>query len=166
MADEKSEVKVRRMVDADLPRLNEIDQLLKGEGRVNTWPFTFEAYWSVYQPELTYVAEIGDEIVGFLVGYIKPMEGTHSILRRADTQVMPTTRHQMVGWIEMIGVHPDGQNKGVGRQLVEVFDAECHRHDAMINCLVRLDDETLAKFYSSLGFRPWDTVIYFRPWKG
>lgn len=156
----ESDVKVRRMVETDLPKLTEIDRLLEGEHRVSTWPFSFQSYWEVYHPEMTFVAEIDKVPVGFLVGYIKPVEGTQSILRRADMQVMPPTRHQKVGWIEMIGVHPDSQHKGVGRILVEAFYAECRRSDAMLQCLVRLNDSRLAGFYSRLGFRPWDTVIY------
>ena len=164
MTDSKSEVKVRKMVAADLPRVNEIDRGLKGGGRVTTWPFSFESYWSVYEPEYTYVAEINDEVVGFLVGYIKPMEGTHTILRRADMQVIPRTRHQMVGWIEMMGVPIEWQGKGVGRALVDTFDKECQKYDALISSLVRMDDKTLADFYKGIGFRPWETVVYFRPW--
>ena len=165
MTNSRAEIKVRKMVEDDLPRVNEIDQSIAGKARVTTWPFSFEAYWDVYKPELTFVAEINGEIVGFLVGYVKPMEGTHSILRRADTQILPDTKHQKVGWIEMIGIQTENQNKGVGRLLVEAFDRECEKQDALVNCLVRVDDERLANFYKRLGFRPWDTVIYFRPWK-
>lgn len=154
------DVKIRRIAEADLPRLNEIDQLLLGEGRVPTWPFSFEAYWSVYHPELTFVAELDGEIAGFLVGYIKQEQGTHSILRRADTQVTPPTRHQRVGWIELIGILPQSQHRGVGRKLVDAFQEECRRNDAIINCLVRDGDERLAKFYMGLGFKKWDVAIY------
>ncbi len=160
MPADKGDVKVRRMVAADLPKLTEIDRLLEGERRVSTWPFSFQSYWEVYHPELTFVAEVDGAPVGFLVGYIKPVEGTQSILRRADMQVTPPTRHQKVGWIEMIGVSPNIQHKGVGRGLVDAFYAECRRNDAMLQCLVRLNDSRLAGFYSSLGLRPWDTVIY------
>jgi ribosomal protein S18 acetylase RimI-like enzyme len=163
MTSNRGDIKVRKMVESDLPRVNEIDQSIAGKARVTTWPFSFEAYWDVYKPDLTFVAEINDEIVGFLVGYVKQVEGTHSILRRADAQIMPTTQHTKVGWIEMIGIQPDSQNKGVGRLLVEAFDKECENQDAVVNCLVRVNDERLADFYKRLGFRPWDTVIYFRP---
>jgi ribosomal protein S18 acetylase RimI-like enzyme len=155
-------IKVRKMVENDIPSINDIDNQLAGKARVTTWPFSFEAYWDVYKPELTFVAEVDGKIVGFLVGYVKQMEGTHSILRRADAQVTPTTHHQKVGWIEMIGIQPDYQNKGVGRLLVEAFDKECAQNDAMVNCLVRANDDRLAKFYSRLGFRPWDTVVYVK----
>ena len=155
-------IKVRKMVADDLPRINEIDNLLAGRARVTTWPFSFEAYWEVFKPELTYVAEVDNEIVGFLVGYMKEMEGTHSILRQADAQVIPTSHHKKVGWIEMIGIQPEYQNKGVGRFLVEAFSKECKDNNAAVNCLVRVDDDRLGKFYTRLGFRPWDTLVYIK----
>ena len=140
----QSEVKVRIMVDSDLPRLNEIDRLIQGEDRVTTWPYSLETYRTIYNPNLTLVCEVDGEVMGFLVGYI----------------LTPPTRSKRVGWIEMLGVHPESQNKGVGRQLVEKFHEECRRNDAVVNCLVRLNDETLAKFYASLGFKPFDFIIY------
>jgi ribosomal protein S18 acetylase RimI-like enzyme len=155
-------IKVRKMVADDLPRINEIDNLLAGRARVTTWPFSFEAYWEVFKPELTFVAEVDNNIVGFLVGYMKDMEGTHSILRQADAQVIPTLHHKKVGWIEMIGIQPEYQNKGVGRLLVEAFSKECKDNNAAVNCLVRVDDDRLGKFYTRLGFRPWDTMVYIK----
>jgi ribosomal protein S18 acetylase RimI-like enzyme len=153
-------VKIRKMVEADLPQVNEIDHLLLGQGRVPAWPFAFEAYWSVYRPELTFVAEMNGRIEGFLVGYIKEEEGNHSIMKRADAQVAPPSHQQKVGWIEMTGVHPRSQHKGIGRMLTEAFDEECRRNHAMVNCVVPQKDGRLAKFYSGLGFKKWDAVIY------
>jgi ribosomal protein S18 acetylase RimI-like enzyme len=165
MAEPKEDIRIRKMMDADLAMVNEIDRALVGDKRATTWPFSFETYWSVYHPELAWVAELNGEVVGFLAGYIKQTEGTNSILRRADMQIMPPTRHQMVGWIEIIGVAPKGQYKGIGRQLVEAFIKECESEDALVNCLVRTGDEFLSNFYANIGFKPWDTVIYFKPWK-
>ena len=153
-------IKIRKMVGADLPQVNEIDHLLLGEGRVPAWPFSFEAYWSVYHPELTFVAEMKGSIEGFLVGYIKQEEETHSVLKRADTQVTPPAHHQKVAWIEMTGVHPRSQHKGIGKMLTEAFNEECRRNHAMVNCVVPHNDDRLAKFYSSLGFKKWEGVIY------
>jgi len=155
-------IKIRKTVQSDLPRINEIDNLLAGKARVTTWPFSFEAYWDVYKPELTFVAEGDGKIVGFLVGYMKVMEGTHTILRQADAQVTPTSHYKKVGWIEMIGIQPEYQNKGVGRLLVEAFSKECKDNNAAVNCLVRVNDDRLANFYTRLGFRPWDTVVYMK----
>ena len=152
--------KIRKMVGADLPQVNEIDHLLLGQGRMPAWPFSFEAYWSVFHPELTFVAEMNGQIEGFLVGYIKPEEETRSVLKRADAQVAPPSNHGRVGWIEMTGVHPRSQHQGIGQTLTLAFVEECQRQHAIVNCLVPGSDPTLSKFYSSLGFKRWDGVIY------
>jgi GNAT superfamily N-acetyltransferase len=165
MAEGPGNIKVRKMVDSDLAKVNEIDQDLVAPKRATTWPFSFETYWSVYRPEFTYVAELDGEVVGFLAGYIRATEGTNSLLRRADMQITPPSRDQMVGWIEIIGVAPKGQYKGVGRQLVETFSKECDRRGAVVNTLVRMNDQFLSEFYSNLGFKPWDAVVYYRPSK-
>jgi len=60
-------IKVRKMVESDLPRISEIDNQLAGKARVTTWPFSFEAYWEVYKPEMTFVAEADGKIVGILL---------------------------------------------------------------------------------------------------
>ena len=156
-------IKVRRMIDSDLPLVNDIDQALVPPKRATTWPFSFEHYWSVFHPELAYIAELNGEVVGFIAGYIKPVEGIQSILRRADMQVLPPTRLDSVGWLEIIGVAPKGQYKGVGRQLVEAFTSECEKRGAVVNCLVRKGDDFLTEFYSNLGFKPWETVVYYKP---
>ena len=80
-------------------------------------------------------------------------------------QITPPSRDQMVGWIEIIGVAPKGQYKGIGRQLVETFSKECERRGAVVNTLVRMNDQFLSEFYSNLGFKPWDAVVYYRPAK-
>jgi len=153
-------IKIRKMVGADLPQVNEIDHLLLGQGRMPAWPFSFEAYWSVFHPELTFVAERDGQIEGFLVGYIKPEEETRSVLKRADAQVAPPSNHGKVGWIEMTGVHPRSQHKGIGQTLTQAFVDECQRYHAAVNCLVPGGDPKLAKFYCGLGFKRWDGVIY------
>ena len=41
MAQDKGDIKVRRMVEGDLVKVNEIDRSLFSKGRVTTWPFSF-----------------------------------------------------------------------------------------------------------------------------
>lgn len=159
MTQDKGGVKVRRMVEGDLPRVNDIDRLLFDEERVPTWPFSFEAYWRIYRPELSFVAELKGEVVGFLVGSIEKEERSQTIFSWAH-RVAPPSRHQKIGWIDMIGIRPDCQHRGIGRSLVAAFHDECKRNNAMMRSIIREDDERLKNFVVALGFKKWEIATY------
>ena len=161
MAGKKADVKVRRMVDFDLPRVNEIDNLLFGEERVPSWPFSFEAYWALYHPELSFVAEVEGRVAGFIVGTVVEEEHSQSITSLRHSLEHPT-RHRKVGWIDMIGIDPRYQHMGIGRALVDAFDEECKRNDAVMGGIVRESDERLGNFLTSVGFERSDLVFYER----
>ncbi len=153
------EAKVRKMTDADLPRVNEIDRLLYGEERVPTWPFSFEAYWGIHRPRLSFVAEVDGVIVGFLVGNIVQEEHSQSIFRLARMSG-PQPQRQKVGWMDMIGIHPDYQRRSVGRLLIEAFTEQCKRNNAPVRGVVKEGDERLEKFMESLGFKKQETAVF------
>lgn len=71
MSPAELEVKIRRMVEADLEAVKEIDRLLVGEERALSWPSSVETEWLAYRPALSFVAEVGGKIVGFLLGDIR-----------------------------------------------------------------------------------------------
>jgi ribosomal protein S18 acetylase RimI-like enzyme len=131
------EIKIRRMVDADVEAVEEIDRLLFGEERVPSWPSSVENELTFYRPALGFVAEVGGKIIGFLLGDI----------RRRGYGI------GMSGWIDMIGVHPGYQRKEIGRRLALAFWAECQRKHVRTNVIVREDDERLIRFCTSIGFR-------------
>ena len=120
MAEPSKEVKVRPMVETDLPRVNEIDRMLFGDQRVPTWPFSFEVYWTVHEPKLKLVAEVSNQVVGFVVGTIVEEEHSLSVLNLRHSIGRPT-KTRLVGWIDMIGVDIQSQGLGVGRTLVQAF---------------------------------------------
>lgn len=159
MTQDKGDVKIRRMVAGDLPKVNEIDRLLFGEERVPTWPFSFEAYWAVYRPKLSFVAELEGEIVGFLVGSIEKEERSQSLFSRLHT-VGPLPRGQQIGWVDMIGIRPGCQHRGIGHSLVEAFHDECKRNNATMRSVIRENDERLKNFVVALGFKKWEMAIY------
>jgi ribosomal protein S18 acetylase RimI-like enzyme len=161
MAVKKGDVKVRRMVDADLPQVNAIDRLLFGKERVPTWPFSFESYWALYHPELSFVAEVGGRVVGFITGSLVEEEHSQSILSLRRTIDRPPL-HRKVGWVDMIGIDPAYQHMGIGRGLVEAFDEECKSSEAVIRGIARESDERLRNFLASIGFQRSDLVVYER----
>jgi len=161
MAEKKRDFKIRRMVEFDLPRVSEIDRLLFGEERVPTWPFSFEAYWSLYHPELSFVAEVGGRVAGFVVGTMVEEEHSQSVLSLRHTIDRPS-RHHKVGWIDMIGIDPTYQHMGIGRALVEAFDEECKHNGAVMRGIARESDERLRNFLASIGFKKSDLIVYER----
>lgn len=131
------EVKIRRMVEVDLETVKAIDRLLVGEERALSWPSSVETEMELYRPALGFIAEVAGKIVGFLLGDIRR--------ERYGTG--------MGGWIDMIGVAPEYQRKGVGHRLILAFWAECQRKYVRTNVIVREDDERLKRFLTSMGFR-------------
>ena len=159
MARSSSKVTVRRMTHDDLMKVNQIDRLLFDEQRVPTWPFSFETYWNMYGPGVNFVAELDGEIVGFLAGTITNQERSHSIVDMMHS-INRTSRYPKIGWIDMIGILPDFQNKSVGRALVTAFIDECKHSDAAVRAHVKESDERLTRFLERMGFKKWETATY------
>jgi len=144
MGTAKGEVKIRRMTEADLPRVKEIDKELVGPHRSISWPLRIEAHWWVYRGLPNFVAEVDGELVGFILGDIRGVEyGT-----------------EIGGWIDMMGVAPKRQSMGVGRMLVETFCAECQKQGVKVMVIVMGSDRRLVKFWNSVGFRRGNLVSY------
>jgi len=161
MVQSRGTVKIRKMVDADLPRVNEIDRLLSGARRVSTWPFSFESYWSVYRPQLSFVAEVGGKVAGFIVGTVAQEEHSRSVLNLRHGQDLPVQRqHRQDGWVDMIGVDPAYQGMGACRALVQAFRDECLRIDAGMRALATESDKTLRGFFEGAGLKTSGLVLY------
>jgi len=152
MAQSNTQVKVRKMVEEDLPKVHYIDSQIFGSKRVPTWPFSFEAFWNMYHPELSFVAKLNGQVVGFVVGTIEKEERSQSIVTLGP-QLGSTALYRQSAWIDMIGIHPDYQGKGIGRALIEVFYNECKQKNVVLRWIVRDDDEVLKKVVTSLGFK-------------
>jgi ribosomal protein S18 acetylase RimI-like enzyme len=139
-------VRIRKMTEADLPEVKEIDRLLAGRHGSMSWPLRVEAHWWVYRGMPNFVAETGDGVVGFIMGDIRGAE------YGADTS----------GWIDMIGVLPGHQSSGVGRMLVETFCRECENQGVSVRVLAVGDDKRIVRFWTSLGFKKGKLVSYQR----
>jgi len=159
MVKNHSEVEIRKMLDSDLPRVNAIDSSLFDKERVPTWPFSFEVYWRVYRPDISFVARVEGEVAGFIVGNIVEEGHGQSIMRLSHT-IADFSRHRWVGWIDMIGIDPAYQHRGIGRKLVDAFHEECKRSNAVMRGIARESDERLNNFLVAMGFKKWDIVYY------
>ena len=159
MAKNTDAVKVRRMTLDDLRKVNRIDQLLFGEQRVPTWPFSFDTYWKMYGAGVSFVAEAGDQMVGFLAGTIVQQERSQSLIDMMHSETR-SARYPKIGYIDMIGILPEFQGKSVGRALIEAFYEECKLEGAPVRTIVKESDQTLTKFLTKLGFKRRETTTF------
>lgn len=146
MPRDEREVKIRRMTPEDLPQVLRIDTTLVGKQRVVTWQEKVETLWFVERPVLNFVAEIGDKVVGFILGDVRGAEyGT-----------------PMCGWIDVIGVHTAWQRKGIGKRLIEAFCQWCQSNQVRTRIIIRHDDKRLHSFLASAGFKRGELVDFER----
>jgi len=146
MAKHSGEVVIRNVEESDIERIKDIDRALLGSNRALSWPLRVEAHWWLRTPTLNFVAEIDDDVVGFLLGDIRGIEyGT-----------------LVGGWIDMMGIAPEHQGKGIGRKLVEAFCEECQRNGAKVRVVVREDDQRLIPFWTALDFQRGNLISYER----
>ena len=153
------EYAVREMTRDDLPRVNAIDSLLFGEARLPTWPFSFEAYWAEYRPDIRLVAESSGRVIGFIVGTVVVEEHSYSVLNLRHAANRPP-RYSQVGWIDMVGVHPEYQHAGIGRGLVDAFSQECKRLNVAVKGIAGEHDLRLRHFLEAAGFKAGQLVVY------
>jgi len=156
---QREDIKIRTLLETDLAKVNWIDRSLVDKGRVTTWPFSFEAYWQIYRPNVRFVAEYKGVVVGFLLGIIEKEDRSQSIFSQAHKLGPPSTDRK-VGWIDMMGVNSDDWQKGIGRALVEAFGKECKQTNAIMRIIVRENDEGLKNFLTNMDFKKWEVVTY------
>ncbi|MGE5664745.1 MAG: GNAT family N-acetyltransferase [Deltaproteobacteria bacterium] len=90
------------------------------------------------------VAEEAGEIVGFILGDIRGWEFA-----------IPKS-----GWIEIVGVDPRYQGKGVARALIGTLDAYFRNNNvSRVMTMVDWNDGGLVGFFRSLGFERSDFII-------
>lgn len=145
MSKQEAEAIVRTFREADIEPIKAIDRALIGPGRASSWPLRVEAQL-LRNPSLSFVAEKGGEVVGFLLGDIRGIE--YGAL--------------VGGWIDMMGVAPGHQGQGIGRKLVEAFCERCRSNGVGVRVVAREDDESLIPFWTALGFRKGNLVAYER----
>ena len=146
MRGDESEIKIRRMVDEDIPKVKVIDRSLSGQQRAISWQVEADVEVEVYRPALSFLAELNGVTVGFLLGDIRGVK----------------YGKDMKGWIDMMGVHPKYQHLSVGRKLVETFCGVCEQNKVDVQVLLREDDEQMKKFFSMLDFRRGNMVNFVK----
>lgn len=128
----------------DIRQILEMDRRIIGKERVLSWPQKVNRYLEMYFPPLCHVAEVEGKIVGFVLGDVRGWE--YAL--------------QPAGWVDIMGVEPAYQGKGVGLKLLEAFVRECHRRNMKTHVVVRKADTRLQAFFKSVGFTEGQLVDY------
>ena len=85
---------------------------------------------------------LGAEIEGVLRGFIL-----------AETRLWEFGRSEKIGWIKVLGVDPEYQNKGIGRKLGETLLKHFERVKVRrVRTLVNWYEGNLISYFKSLGF--------------
>jgi len=136
-------LKIRPLKREDLETIIEIDEKVLGESRKDYWERKL-ALMNDKATQVSLVAEMDGEIVGFILGDVSGWEFG-----------VPDT----IGWIDTIGVEPDYQKKGLATaltgELVKNLKALGVR---TIYTLVSWDDWDLLQFFRAMGFTRGDMI--------
>lgn len=136
---EAPDVVIRPLEDVDIDAITRIDEKLTGRYRPDFWESRV-AYYLRRDPESSRVAELGGQVVGFML----------ADLRGGEFGLEETS-----AWIERFGVDPAQRGKGIGRKL---FDALAeHFKGAGAHTLRTFVDNRQAEnasFLKAVGFEP------------
>jgi GNAT superfamily N-acetyltransferase len=88
--------------------------------------------------EMAKIVERDGTTIGFLLGFVST----------------PKASAESVGYVHLVGTHPDHRRQGVGRLLYGTFETECLRAGAhRMKAVTTLGNELSQRFHQALG---WD----------
>ena len=96
------------------------------------------------QSVISLVAEVEGKVAGFVVSEL--FTGEYGIQETEAT-------------LDTIGIHPDYQLKGIGRQLMDELTAHLKKTGVIkLSTLAGWNDFQLVRFFSATGFKPSETI--------
>jgi ribosomal protein S18 acetylase RimI-like enzyme len=129
-------ITVRRMRTQDADAVLRIDEKITGTPHEAQWESRIIDQLT-RNPLGCLVAEMKGKVVGFIFGEIRGWEFA-----------IPKT-----GWIEIVGVDPEYQGKGVARALIEKLHIYFRNHNIdRVMTMVNWNDAGLVSFFCALGF--------------
>lgn len=140
----KVKVKIREMRPEDVEGILEIERATKGDKRAATYAPVPDSCIGG-EMDSSVVAEAKGKIVGFVLGRV----------------VGSPTELRDVAWIELIGVLPEYQHKGIGRKMVEFWKERCRKKGIKkVHIMLNWRDWWLLSFFESLGFSRGDLMDF------
>lgn len=143
-----SEISIRPVQELDVSSIEEIDEKITGTYQPDHWERQVR-YYLTRDSDSALVALDGDQVVGFMFGDIRGWEFGFST---------PT------GWIEVVGIDPDCQGKGVAKKLADTLLAHWRKQKVgAARTLVSADQKDLAAFMGKLGMTPAEMTAFELP---
>jgi ribosomal protein S18 acetylase RimI-like enzyme len=139
-------INIRLMKEEDFDAVVRIDEKVLKASRPEYYELRFKKLFKSkdYLPVSLVAEEADGRVVGFVMGEL--YMGEYGILHEEAT-------------LDTIGVDPDYQQKGIGRQLINEFVDHLGRVGAQkIHTLVDFNDSQLIQFFSANQFRPSKTI--------
>ncbi|OGP92839.1 MAG: GNAT family N-acetyltransferase [Deltaproteobacteria bacterium RBG_16_54_18] len=136
-------VKIRALAYGDLDAIVAIDKALLGKERPEYWSMKIELTEN-RAPMASLVAELDGSVIGFILGDVSGWE-----------YGVPDT----IGWIDIIGVHPTYQRKGVARILFKAMVANMKKVGVdSIYTFVNWREFDRLNFFDQMGFQKGDLI--------
>ena len=142
MAD--TSIDIREMSEEDVEGILDIEREVKEGNRAVTYaPVPDSCVGGEISNSV--VAEENGRIIGFVLGRI-----VRSPVELSD-----------VAWIELIGIHPEYQSRGIGKRMVEVWKDRCRAKGIKkVHIMINWRDWWIQSFFESLGFSRGDLVDF------
>ncbi len=130
----QEEIIIRKMKESDISSIILLDELISGMSRPEMWKS--EILYCLKNNSIGLVAEIQEQVVGFMIGTIHPwLFGIKN-----------------GGWIEVLGVDPNHTAKGVGKKLgEELLENFKSQGIKIIHTTVEWTSSDLLEFFHTLG---------------
>ncbi len=136
-------VTVRRMRTQDSEAVLRVDEKITGKPHEAQWESKIIEHLSS-NPLGCLVAEAEGIVVGFILGDIRGWEFG-----------IPKS-----GWIEIVGVDPEFQGKGVAKALIEKLNVYFQNHNVeKVRLMVNWNDGGLVSFFRAVGFERSEFII-------
>ncbi|MDT7603225.1 MAG: hypothetical protein QOF61_1222, partial [Acidobacteriota bacterium] len=146
--------RARRMKDVQVRRMTvgDIDEVLRLTSEITDKPHAayYASLCDAYvkrSPDTCFVAEATGRVVGFVLGDVRGWE----------------FGAKLAGWLEVIGVEPAYQSRGVSRALLdELFDGFRRAGVSVVNTMVNWNDGDLIDYFRANGFERGDYLNLVR----
>jgi predicted N-acetyltransferase YhbS len=136
-------MKIRPLKKEDLETIIEIDEKILGGNRKDYWERKL-ALMNTKASKVSLVAEMGGKVVGFILGDVSGWKFG-----------VPDT----IGWIDMIGIDPVYQKRGLATALAnEVIKNLKAIGVRAVYTLVSWNDWDLLQFFHAMGFTRGDMI--------